>query len=555
MTYSSVDRFAIAGVFRDIAAWLVFTGDGAYRARAYLRGADVIEAAEGFDALLAAGRLTELPGIGDGLARQAAEIAATGGSSLLTKLVGDLPRGLPAVQAASGLAPAKVIALYRALGICDIDGLTAALAENKIETVAGFTAKTVERITKALQKQAAPTRLTRNQAEELAQPLIAFLSAAQPDCTVVMAGEMRRGCETVGELELVAVSAHPAAVLQSVERYPLVAQLGAKEPGAIRVVLRDGERVRVTVSDPADQASALLSATGPLEHVQRIEAAWSGAPSGLDEPGLYAAAGFAYVPPELREHPELLRTGPPLPALLNIEDLRGMVHCHTLYSDGKNTIEEMARAAQSLGFAYLTITDHSPTAHYANGVEADRLRRQWDEIARVQQSVTIRILRGTESDITQEGALDYPDAILEQLDVIIASIHSRHKQDSATMTARIVRALEHPLFKIWGHALGRMLLSRDPIDCDVEAIFDAAARSRAAIEINGDPHRLDLPPALIPSARVRGIRFVVSTDAHSVANLRNLRHGVAIARRGGLTKADVLNTLPAEEFLAAVRPA
>ena len=230
------------------------------------------------------------------------------------------------------------------------------------------------------------------------------------------------------------------------------------------------------------------------------------------------------------------------------------MHCHTVYSDGRHTIGEMARAADRLGMQYMTITDHSPAASYARGLTVDRLRAQWDEIARVQATVSVRLLRGTESDILADGALDYPDAILEQLDIVIASVHARHHMDADRMTARLVRAMSWPCFKVWGHALGRLLLSRPPIECRVEEVLDAIAGSPAAIEINGDPRRLDLPPRWIPAARERGIRFVVSTDAHSVSDLANLQYGVAMARRGGVRRQEVLNTLEVEAFRPAVSP-
>jgi DNA polymerase (family 10) len=214
----------------------------------------------------------------------------------------------------------------------------------------------------------------------------------------------------------------------------------------------------------------------------------------------------------------------------------------------------MARAAEARGMSYITITDHSPSAHYAHGVEIERLARQWDEIARVQERVSICILRGTESDILKDGALDYPDAILERLDVIVASIHNRYALDAAATTDRIIRAVRHPLFKIWGHALGRLLLNRPPVACDVEAILDAAAESRVAIEINGDPYRLDMAPHWAKLAHARGIPFVVSVDAHSVRELENVTLGVLMAQRAGLEAKDVLNTLEANAFARRVRP-
>jgi DNA polymerase (family 10) len=240
--------------------------------------------------------------------------------------------------------------------------------------------------------------------------------------------------------------------------------------------------------------------------------------------------------------------------LITLEDIRGMTHCHTLYSDGRNSIEAMARAAEAMGMAYLTITDHSPSAYYAGGVGIDRLRAQWDEIARVQERVKVKLLRGTESDILADGSLDYPDPYLEKFDIVIASIHSRHKMDAGQMTERLLRAIKLPLFKIWGHPLGRLLQSRPPIDCRVEELLDAVAESKCAIEINGDPRRLDLEPRWIRAARERGIKFIVSTDAHSTAGLQNLPFGVSTARRGWLTRGEVLNALGAEEFMRAVHP-
>jgi DNA polymerase (family 10) len=279
--------------------------------------------------------------------------------------------------------------------------------------------------------------------------------------------------------------------------------------------------------------------------------------SVASEVELYAHLGLPYIPPEMREDVgeiEAAQSGRLPSDLVGIDDIQGMVHCHTTHSDGKATVEEMARAADALGMKYLTITDHSPTATYARGVTLDRLRAQWDDIDRVQEQVAVRLLKGTESDILEGGALDYPDEVLARFDVVIASVHSRMRMDEDTMTRRIAAAMRHPLFKIWGHALGRLLEQRPPFACRVEELLDVIAESRAAIEINGDPHRLDLEPRWIREARKRGIKFVVSTDAHSVGALGNLKFGVAMARRGWVQKDEVLNALPADAFLDAVRP-
>jgi DNA polymerase (family 10) len=275
-----------------------------------------------------------------------------------------------------------------------------------------------------------------------------------------------------------------------------------------------------------------------------------------EEEEIYHRLNLQYVPPELREDSGEIEAAiaGALPMLVTHEDIQGIIHCHTTYSDGQNSIEAMALAAQAMGMKYLTITDHSPSAFYARGVKLDRLMAQWEEIDWVQDRVKIKLLRGTESDILESGSLDYPDRILEQFDIIIASIHVRAKMDAERMTRRIIQAIRSPFFKVWGHPLGRLIHSRPPLECRMEEVLDAVAESRAAIEVNGDPRRLDLEPRWIRAARERGIKFVISTDAHSVRSLRNLQHGVSIARRGWLTRDEVLNTMSGEDFRKTVHP-
>jgi DNA polymerase (family 10) len=273
---------------------------------------------------------------------------------------------------------------------------------------------------------------------------------------------------------------------------------------------------------------------------------------------VYGRLGLSWIPPEIREDEgeiEAAIAGTLPRDLIAPEDLRGLVHCHTTYSDGSASLERMVRAAEAMGASFITITDHSPSAVYARGLSLDRLEAQWEEIARLQERVKVRILRGTESDILADGSLDYPDAVLEQMDVVIASVHSRFRMDQAQMTRRVARAMSHPLFKIWGHALGRLIERRPPFEVGMEEVLDVIASSRAAIEINGDPRRLDMEPRYLRAARERGIPFVISTDAHSVRGLQNARYGAMMARRGWVRKGEVLNARPAGEFVRAVRPA
>jgi len=358
-------------------------------------------------------------------------------------------------------------------------------------------------------------------------------------------------------------------------QFPLIVRIESQEKDSVTVELLEGVSVALVAVQPDRHAVALLGATGARAHVKRLEqiarkrrikletdsyvfASNGGTTkSPATEREIYEKLEMQFVPPELREDEgeiqAALRRKLPLD-LVETDHIQGMVHCHTTYSDGVNSIEEMARAAESLGMKYLTITDHSPTAFYARGVTVDRLQRQWEEIDDVQEKVKVKLLKGTESDIVADGSLDYPDKILEQFDVIVASIHSRYKMDSAKMTKRLVTAMRQPVFKIWGHALGRLLERRPPFQCDVEKVLDTIAESKAAIEINGDPYRLDLEPRWIREARKRHIRFVISVDAHSIAALHNVRYGVAMARRGWVRKGEVLNTLGVSAFARAVRP-
>jgi DNA polymerase (family 10) len=327
--------------------------------------------------------------------------------------------------------------------------------------------------------------------------------------------------------------------------------------------LAGGATCDVFAAAPDRYGTALVLATGSDEHVAQLRARASAAGLVLDaieaadEEALYGALKLSWLPPEVRDGTDEVAAadaGDDFADLVTLADVAGSVHCHTTYSDGKHTVEAMARAARDLGHSYITITDHSPTAHYAGGLTVERLSVQAAEIAAAEAKVGIAILRGTESDIRADGALDYPDEVLAGLDVVIASIHQRYKLDEDGMTRRLVAAMRQPVFKIWGHALGRILRHRDPIAVRFDEVLDAIADSSAAIELNGDPRRLDLDPERARRALARGVRFVLSSDAHSTSALANVEYAVALARRARLRRRDVLNTLPADEFRRAVRP-
>jgi len=556
-----------------MAALLEFSKAPKFKVKAYQRAVEVVDTVADLAPLVEQGRLEELEGIGETLSRQIEELWNTGSSQFLIRLRGELPEGVSELVHLEGMTPRRLRALVDALHVHSVAELRAACESGRVRTLAGFGEKTEQRLLVACDRWLTrgeevplPTLLPR--AEERAATLErAMVSGGQ---RVQLVGDLRRGLEAVRELEWV-VLGDTGEALRNLANLRQVLRI---EPEHARAFLSEALKLRLHAASEAAWGNAVVRATGNEAHLAALglRAAtrgfalqgWSTEPTPVDRPErafateqeLYAALGLPLVPPELRRGQDewsLAEQGD-LNHLLSEQDIRGMVHCHTTYSDGKNTIAEMAEAAGRLGMQYLTITDHSPSAHYAHGVSLDRLKAQWDEIAAVQENTTVRLLRGTESDILADGSLDYPDAVLEGFEVVIASIHARHRMDRAAMTARLTRAMSLPLFKIWGHGLGRILNHREAIDCDVPAVLDALAGSRGAIELNSDPHRLDLPPEWIPAARERKIPFVISVDAHSTRGLGVLRYGALMARRGGLLRAEVLNTESAARFAQLVHP-
>jgi DNA polymerase (family 10) len=608
------DKFAIARALREIGALLEIEGENPFKVRAYENGARAVEALAGdVGALAAAGRLTELPGVGDALAKKIADLHATGTTELLDRLRAKHPPGTLELLQVPELGPKKAAALQAALGIAGVADLERACLEGRVRGVKGFGEKTEARILEGirrLRELAADRRVLLADALEAGDALVRHLSASPAAERVELAGSARRFRETVADLDVVAASRDPAALVAHLLAFPLVAETLARGPTKTTVRLASGLQVDLRIVPPDDYPTLLHHLTGSKAHHVRLrglardagytlsewglyrlpppgaagdgrepepepdldpgldrDAGGAQRRAGLDpaakvriasEAELYAALGLAFVPPELREDQgeiEAARDGT-LPAdLVRMEDVRGLVHCHTTWSDGRATLEEMARAADALGFEYLTVTDHSRAAGYAGGLDEDRIRRQWDEIARVQEQVKVTLLRGSESDVLEDGALDWPDRVLEGLDVVVASVHSRMKMDEDAMTRRLVRCMGLPVFKIWGHALGRLLLDRPSFACRVEEVLDALAASRGAVEVNGDPRRLELEPRWLRAAAARKIPVVLSVDAHSVRDLGYLRYAAGIARRGWVRRGDVLNALPVEDFRRAVRPA
>ena len=587
-----LDKFAIAAALQEIGALLELKGGvNRFKARAYQTGARAVASIAGdIGRALSENRLTSVPGIGNALASQIRQLHLTGTSSVLDKLKQEFPPGIIELSNVPGLSTSKIAKLHEALGVTSIAELQTAAAAGKVRNVPGFGAKTEQSLLEAIadherdhQKQ---KRLHLHHAERIAEQILNYLRTSRDLDDISIAGSLRRGQETVGVVRLVASAKNPGGVIKHLLRFPLITKVVEQLDSSCTVELAEGATVALRAVKPNQFGLALFWETGSEAHLTKVhdianrkglaldrEALKLGIKKNgkakslqsrkkvlqiADEAQLYPLLGMQYIAPELREDAGEIEAAlkKTLPGdLLTLSDIKGMIHCHTTYSDGKHSVAEMARAAEAMGMKYLTITDHSPTAFYAGGLKLDRLKRQWEEIDETQEQVKIKLLKGTESDILADGQLDYPDQILERFDVVIASIHSRYKMDAEKMTKCLITAMRQPIFKIWGHALGRLIQRRPPFACDMERVLDAIAESRAAIEVNGDPYRLDMEPRWIREARKRKIKFVISVDAHSMGAMNNLKYGVAQARRGWLQRSEVLNTLPLAKFRQAVRPA
>jgi len=612
-----LDKFGVARALREIGMLLELDGENPFKIRAYENGARAVEALdEDLAALVTGERLTDVPGIGEALATKIAQLHRTGQLDLLDRLRAKHPPGVLELLEVPDLGPKKIAALQAALGIASLADLEAACAAGRLRGVKGFGEKTEQKILEGIRRlraRPAQRRVLLADALELGDRLVAHLGRSPAALRCELAGSARRGKETVGDLDVVAASGDPPALAAHLVQFPLVEEVLARGDTKTTVRLAGGLQVDLRVVPPEDWATLLHHLTGSKAHHvklrgiardrgytlsewglyrlpanaakgrRRTATATSTAtptatatatptstpdadtppPEGSEkvridsEAALYAALGMQPVPAELREDQgeiEAALAGALPEDLVAAGDVRGMVHCHTTWSDGRATVADMARAAEALGMEYLTITDHSRSAGYAGGLDADRLRRQWDEIDRVQEQVKVKLLKGTEADILEDGSLDWPDQILERLEVVVASIHSRMKMDEEQMTRRLVAAMRQPVFKIWGHAMGRLLGKRDPYRARVEEVLDALAASRGAIEVNGDPERLEADPRLLRLAGARRIPVVLSVDAHSPAALGYLRLAAITARRGWVRRGDVLNVRPFQEFRAAVRP-
>jgi DNA polymerase (family 10) len=565
-----MDRKAVGAAIERIASYLELKGENPFRVRAFRGAAKTVEGFPGeLAAAIADGSLAEAKGIGPAILEVVTELVESGRSTLMEELRADVPPGLVEMLAISGLGVAKIRQIHETLGVDSLPELEAAAKDGRLADLPRFGARTAENVLKGIQflRQSSQWQLAHHARDEARAIADAF--ATVPHVLAVHpAGAVRRRSEVVREQVLVVVAdVPPAEVFTAIGAIPGVSEFAGDDERRATLRFPAGSPVQVVVTPPHNLGAVLVQATGSEAHLRRLTelaaargftlagtALWEGSrfvPTP-DEETLYRALGLDWIPPELRESGD--EVGAPVPRLLESADLRGLLHCHTTYSDGTNSVAQLAEACRAAGYAYLGITDHSRTAAYAGGLTPDDLRRQWDEIDAVNASDPgIRVLKGIESDILPDGTLDYADEVLAGFDFVIASVHSRFGLSEAEMTARFVRAIESPYLAILGHPTGRLLLSREAYPLDLDAVFEAAGGAGVAIEINADPHRLDLDWRVLRRARAAGVMISIGADAHTVAGLDNITFGVGIARKGGLGPDEILNTRNADDFLAFCR--
>jgi len=580
-----MDNRAVAKILRETAQLLEIDGAFIGRYRSYEKAAELIDSLPEPVAELAKDpeKLTALPGIGDRMAEHIQEILKTQDYGLRKKLLKKYPHTILDLLTLQSLGPKKVAQLWKTFKAGTVEQVEKLASAGKLRDLPGFGEKSEQNILKAVGVfKRASGRFHIHVADAAAEKIAAHIAEyGKPVESVTPAGSLRRGKETIGDLDLLvtlAAGKHAQsdvdAISEHILKFPGIQQVLAKGENKVSFVLANALQVDVRILEKEHFGAALMYFTGSKEHnvalrgrankmgytLNEYQLATLKAErhvASKSEEEIYAKLKLAFIEPELRESAgeiEAAEAGS-LPRLITLDDMRGDLQMHTTASDGKNSIEEMAEAARALGYEYIALTDHSKAVTVANGMDEKRTLAQLKKIRAAQEHLPgIRVFAGIEVDILKDGRLDLDDEVLAQLDAVVASVHSYMNLDRAAMTDRMLAAIENPYTQIIAHPTGRLLLRREAFDYDMEKILDAARKHSVAMECNAYPDRLDLRDTYLRMAKERGVKVVISTDSHTTSNLKFMKYGVKMARRGWLTPKDVLNTLPAEKLLAALRP-
>src|SRR5579859_1699102 len=574
-----MDNKAIANIFYETADLMKVANEDGFRIRSYERAAEALEGWPQQVSTMAEKELLEIPGIGKSMAANIRQLNTTGKLDFHQQMLEKFHPSMLELLKISGLGPKTIALIWDAFQICDVEGVARLASEGKLRTLPRLSEKSEQKILKSIENYRQLTgRFLLNTADEIATKMTEFLAGLPGVEKVTPAGSLRRGRETVGDLDLLVTGkccdtdAQRAALIEKVLAFPGILEVLAKGENKVSFRLRSGLQVDVRLLPPDSFGAAMQYFTGSKNHnvslrqralrqgytlneygLARVEDNQHVA--GKTEEEIYNKLGLKFIPPELRENNgeiEAAEAGT-LPELITEADLQGDVHMHTVETDGKCTIEEMALAARDRGYKYMAITDHSKNLAFANGLDDKRAVEHIKRIRAVAKEIDgITIFAGIEVDILADGELDLSDSVLEQMDIVIASVHSHFQQEPPQMTDRLLRAIGNPNTSLLGHPTGRLLLRREGFAFDCDQVFSAAVKAGVALEHNAYPDRLDLRDQHLRLAKSKGAKFIVNTDAHHTSHMEKIRYGVLQLRRAWLTKDDVLNTLPMAEFARIV---
>ncbi|MDE0721573.1 MAG: DNA polymerase/3'-5' exonuclease PolX [Dehalococcoidia bacterium] len=566
----------IAELFENMGSLLEMKGDTVFKIRAYQRAARTIEQLSSplATAVENGEDLTKIPGVGKAISEKIAEYISTGQVSAYERLVEELPSGVLDLKEIPGVGPKMAMAISQKLGISTVDGVAEAAADGRLATLPRMGKRAAEGILRhinAFKEMGGRTPI--GEALPVAEEVMNALREQCPEIDQLFpVGSLRRWEETIGDIDLIGTSPNPESVGDALVALPMVKDVLVHGPKKTSVVVESGIQIDLRIAEPEAFGAMLQYFTGSQQHNIRLrdfanrqglslnEYGITNTESGqveefADEETFYARLGLPWMPPELRTGLYEVDAGleGTLPRLVVATDLKGDLHLHSEWSDGNDPIELMVEAAAAQGYEYMALTDHSQGLGVANGLTVERLESQISLLREMQEKYDITILCGSECDIRASGEMDFPDEMLAQLDVVVASVHSAMGQDQATMTARMIKAIEHPSVTIIGHLTTRLLSQREPVEFDLEAVLQAARDTGTALEINASPERLDLRDTHAYRAREMGIPLVINTDSHHHTHLDKRRFGVAVARRAWCRPEDILNTMSREEFLKFIR--
>jgi len=570
-----VKNSEIAKVFEDIADLLELKGENPFKIRAYQKAVRSIEHLPvEVEQLVAEGKLREVPGVGEAITRKITELVTTGKLDYYEKLKAEFPEGISTLLDIPGIGPKTAMLLSSELDIKSIDELEAAIVGGGVARLYRMGDKTAENILHQIQAlRSKDQRIPIGEALPVVDEISARLNQLPGLRNLAPAGSLRRFRETVGDIDLMGTADNAREVIQTFVSLPQVKEVLASGTTKASVVVSGGLQVDLRIVEHDCFGSTLQYFTGSKQHNINLRERAHRQGLKLSEYGItdlatqqlekfateeafYERQGLEFIPPELREgqHEVERAEQGTIPRLVELSDIKGDFHVHTDWSDGRDSIETMALAAKALGYQYLAITDHSGGRGIAHGLDAERLRQQILEIRELDQKIDgIHIFSGIEVDIRADGSLDMPDELLAELDIVIAAVHSGMTQSQEQMTRRIIKAIENPNVDVLAHPTGRLLPGREPVAADMEAVFQAAAKTNTMLEINGMPSRLDLKDIHAYRARELGVKLVINTDAHGAEHLEFMRFGVGVARRGWCQAQDILNTQPLGEVIAYLR--